>query len=416
MNNLKTLVLLLLFLPEVHGQTVLSLQDCYNRAIENYPLIKQRYLIERTRTLSIENASRAALPNVMLGGQATYQSEVTQIPGDMPGVKPLSRDQYRVFGEISQTLYHGGLVNQHKATEEINANIEQQKLDVDLYQIKNRINDLYFGILLLQEQASQSELVRQDLNAALKKTEAAIVNGTALKSAGDVLRAEVLLVDQRVIEMQSAERAYRDILALFINQTIDDETQLTKPVFTRTIGSIDRPELKLFEAQKKSAEANYSLFQARKKPRVELYIQGGYGRPGLNMLENSFTLYGLGGLRFSWLLSGYYTTRNEKEIFTLRQQSIDIQKEAFLFNTDLSIRQHESEIAKYRRLMDVDDQIISLRKNIRETAAVQLEQGVITSTDFIREVNAEDQAKKNRLLHEIQWLTAEARYQFSFGQ
>lgn len=407
---------MLLLFPEAHGQGRLTLEDCYDRAEQNYPVIRHRDLIEKTKELSLENASRESLPQISFGGQATYQSEVTQIPIEMPGIEPLSKDQYRVFGEISQTLYHGGLVDKQKASEAMNASIEQQKIGVELYQLRNRINELYFGILLLQEQASQGELLRQDLTAALKKTEASILNGTALKTAADVLRAELLRVDQRLIEMESSQSAYRDVLALFINESINDKTQLEKPSFSLTSGSVDRPELSLFEMQKKSLEVSHSLRLARKRPRVELFVQGGYGRPGLNMLENSFSFYGLGGLRFSWRLSGYYTSGNEREILGLRQQSIDVQRETFLFNTGASVRQHEREIARFRRLMDVDDQIIALRKSIRETAAVQLEKGVITSTDFIQEINAEDQAKQNRVLHEIQWLMAQAKYQFSSGQ
>lgn len=416
MNKLKTFVLLLLLIPEVHGQAVLTLEDCYERARHNYPLVSERDLIEKTKLLTLENISKGSLPHVSFGAQATYQSDVTQIPLDIPGVEPLSKDQYRVFGEISQTLYGGGLIHKKKEIQTLSAELGQQEVTVDLYQLRSRINDLYFGILLLQEQVLQSALVKEELNAVLKKTQVAIENGTALRSAADVLQAELLRVDQRIIEMESAEKTYRDILGLFIHETINDDTQLAKPSFSLTSEPIGRPELDLFDIQKKSLEANYGSQLALRKPRFELFVQGGYGRPGLNMLDNSFDFYGLGGLRFSWVLSSAYTSRNDRETFTLRQQSVDVKKQTFLFNTGLSLRQHESDISKYRRLIEVDDRIISLRKNVRETAAVQLEEGVITSTDFIQEVNAEDQAKQNRVLHEIQWLMAQAGYQFTSGQ
>ena len=161
---------------------------------------------------------------------------------------------------------------------------------------------------------------------------------------------------------------------------------------------------------------NQALLSASKKPRVELFLQGGYGRPGLNMLENEFNLYYLGGIRFSWQLSGLYTFRGEKELLNIRRQSVGIQRETFLFNTGLTTNQYQVEIAKLHRLIEVDDEIISLRTKVRQTAAVQLEEGVITSTDFIREVNAEDQAKQNRVLHETQLLLAAAKYQFTTGQ
>ena len=411
-----TLIFIFSFTPFVHSQTLLSIATCYARAEANYPLIRQRALIEKTRSYSIENTAKGNLPQIALAGQATYQSEVTQIPLDLPGVQPLSKDQYRIFGEISQYLYHGGLVKEQRKTEEVNARVENQKLDVELYQLRNRVNELFFGILLLQEQIVQSGLVKQDLASGLKKIEANILQGTALRSASDVLQAELLRMDQRIIEQETAERSFREILGIFIDQPLDAGVVLEKPELTLSGDSTQRPELGLFDFQKQSIEMNRSLLSARRKPRVEFFLQGGYGRPGLNMLENSFNFYYLGGIRFNWLLSGYYTFGKEKEILTLRQQSLEVQKQTFLFNIRLTLNQHAREIEKLQRLVAVDDEIISLRTRVQKTASAQLEQGVISAADYIREVNATDQAKQNRSLHETQLLMARATYQFTQGQ
>ncbi len=158
-----------------------------------------------------------------------------------------------------------------------------------------------------------------------------------------------------------------------------------------------------------------NLLSASQRPGVELFLQGGYGRPGLNMLENSFRPYYLGGVRFTWRLSNLYTYRNEKEILNIRRQTLDAQEETFVFNTELTLSQHQVEIQKLQQLIRADEEIIALRRRVRETAAVQLEQGVITATDFVREVNAEDQAQQNRVLHETQLLLAQAKYQFASG-
>ncbi|MEX2234792.1 MAG: TolC family protein [Cyclobacteriaceae bacterium] len=416
MKSLISLLLIPLLTLQAWSQAALTLQECYERAETNYPLIRQRELLEQTKNLSIENVLKGYLPQITIGGQGTYQSEVTQIPVEMPGVEPLSNDQYRIFGEVSQTLYHGGLVSQQRKMEEVNAAIEERKLAVDLYQLKNRINELFFGILFLQAQTVQSELIKDDINAGLKRTEAAIANGTAIRSGADVLRAELLRIEQRIIEMQSSENTYREILGIFIKAKVDETTLLQKPQFNTAPSTISRPELALFDAQKQSIEINNALLSARRRPRMELFVQGGYGRPGLNMLENSFNFYYLGGIRFSWLLSGYYTFRREKEVLNLRQRSLDVQKETFLFNTGLTINQHDAEVAKLRRLIEVDDEIIALRSRVRQTAEIQLEEGVITPTDFMREVNAEDQAKQNLALHETQLMMSQAKYQFASGQ
>lgn len=416
MKTFTTLVLILAFAHTTMAQTALTLEECYERALANYPLIRERGLIHQTLHHSVENASKGSLPRISFGGQASYQSEVTEIPVEMPGIEPLNKDQYRVFSEISQPIYQGGLVRQQKLLENTKAMVDEQKLDVALYEIKGRINELFFGIILLQDQGIQSGLVRKDLVSGLRKVEAAIANGTAIPSGADMLRAEILSVDQRILEIRSAERSYREALGLFTGLNADSTMKLIKPVFSNAALDINRPELKLFEYQKQNIESNRALVSAMKKPRLELFLQGGFGRPGLNMLENEFNFYYLGGIRFSWSLSALYTSKTENQIFNLRQQSLDVQKATFLFNTGVTLNQQEEEITKFQRLILIDNEIIALRRQVRQTAEAQLEEGVITSSDFIREVNAEDQAIQNRALHETQMLLAQAKHQFTAGQ
>jgi outer membrane protein TolC len=415
MTRVLMLLCFLSVVPMARGQAALTLSDCYSAAEANYPLIRQRDLIARTKSFSIENASKDYLPEVTLGGQATYQSQVTQIPFEAASV-PLSKDQYRVFGEVSQNLYHGGLTGQRKLMEGVTGEVEEQKLEVELYQIRQRVNDMFFGVLLVQEQIRQTDLIRGDLLSALKKVEASIANGTAIPSSADVLRAELLRVDQRTIEMESMSESYRRTLGLFMNQTIDAATKFVKPSFDDLPSAVNRPELRLFDTQKRALEVNEAILSAGKKPHVDAFVQAGYGRPGLNMLKNDFSFYYVGGVRFRWTLSAYYTHHNERQILNLRRQSLDVQKETFLFNTGLALEQHQTEISKLQRMIEVDGQIIALRSKVSTTAAVQLEEGVISSTDFVREVNAEDQAKQDRVFHETQLLLAKAKYQYTSGQ
>lgn len=409
-------VLLAISLSACFAQGSLTLEQCYALAESNYPLLKQRQLIDLASRYSIENAARGSLPQIVVGGQATYQSDVTRIPFEMPGVEPLSKDQYRVFADISQTLYHGGLVEDQKRMEELNGRTETEKLKADLYAVRARINDLFFGILFMQKQMALTSLKKADLDAALKKVEASVTNGTAIRSSASALKAEMLRVEQRVIEILASADAYREMLGQFIGQPVTNDTRLATPVVGGLTESIDRPEMKVFESQKLVLEANKSLLAARRKPKVELFLQGGYGRPGLNMLDNRFDLYYVGGFRLSWLLSGQYTLKQEKQIIDIRQESLGAQKETFVFNTTLQMNQHASDIGKIRRLLEVDREIIALRTQVRETAEVQLEEGVITSSDFIREVNSEDEARQNLALHEVELLLAQARYRFTSGQ
>jgi outer membrane protein TolC len=410
------LLTLVFFVPLMAaGQDTLTVERCYALAESNYPLVAQRELIRQTKDLSLENAAKGYLPQISIGGQATYQSDVTRIPFNVPDVEPLSKDQYRVYAEAAQSLYHGGVIRWQERIEEINAATEAQRLEVEIYQLRDRINDLFFGIMLLQEQIAQSELVKQDLETALRKVEGSIRYGTALKSAADVLKAESLRVDQKIIELESTGQSLREILGVFIGRPIEKSTVLEKPQRTITEEVVNRPELSLFQRQRQGIEASRGMLSARKKPKIELFVQGGYGRPALNMLENTFDTYYIGGLRFQWQLSGYYTFRREKQILDLRQESLGVQQETFLFNINLASRQHRAEIAKLQRLLAVDDEIIALRMQVQQTASAQLEQGVIPATDYIREVNAADQAKQNRALHEAQLLVAQAKYRFTNG-
>ena len=398
------------------AQETLTLQDCYALAEMNYPLYSQEAVIEETATTTIGNVLKANLPQLTIGGQATYQSEVTRVPVEMPGVEPLSKDQYKVFAELSQTVFHGGVTGQLKKAEESRAGVERRELEVELYQVKSKINDLFFGVLLAVEQVRQAILLRNDISAALGRAEASIRNGILIPSAADVLRAELLQVQQRIIELQSAEENYRNTLSSFINRPVSSETVLQKPVFGSPTEEVRRPELALFDAQEVHANINESLMVAGLKPRLDLFAQGGYGRPGLNVLENEFDTYYLGGIRFRWQLSGYYTLKSERQIFRLRKNALDIRRQTFIFNNRQAAQQQNSEVARLRNTIVLDDEIILLRTRIKQAASVQLDQGVITASDFVREVIAEDQARQHRALHEIQLLHAQAKLQFTNGQ
>lgn len=415
---MKTQLLLLLLACSgaVHAQS-LTIETCYSLATENYPLVKQRELLAKSNEYTLQNLSKGYLPQLTVAGQATYQSEVTQIPISLPGmdIPTLSKDQYKFYGEVNQTLFDGGVIKQQKLTQQSNLEVEQQKLEVELYKIKERINQLFFGLLLVDEQIRQTELLKQDINLGLKKTEAAIANGTAFKSNADVLRAELLNADQRTTELKAARSAYAEMLGLFINRPLDASVTVEKPKTFTVSSDINRPEITLYESQNKTIDAQYKLLAARNLPKLNLFVQGGYGRPALNMLSNDFEAYYIGGVRLNWSLSGLYTLKKDKALLDLNRKTIAVQKETFLFNTNYSLRQQSAEVNKYTELLTSDNDIIALRTSVKQTASVQLENGVITSNDYLREVNAEDKARQNKIVHEIQLLMAQYAQQTTTG-
>lgn len=412
----KLLLLLLLATGALQAQS-LTIETCYALAAENYPLVKQRELLTKSNEYTLQNLSKGYLPQLTLAGQATYQSEVTQIPISVPGmnVPVLSKDQYKFYGEVNQTLFDGGVIKQQKLAQQSNLEVEQQKLEVELYKIKERVNQLFFGILLVDEQIRQTELLKQDINLGLKKTEAAIANGTAFKSSADVLKAELLNADQRTTELNAARTAYAEMLGLFINRPLDATVTLERPKALFVSSEINRPEITLYESQTKIIDAQYKMLTARNLPKLNLFVQGGYGRPALNMLSNDFEAYYIGGVRLNWSLSGLYTLRKDKALLDLNRKTIAVQKETFLFNTNYTLRQQSAEVNKYTELLTSDYDIIALRTRVKQTASAQLENGVITSNDYLREVNAEDKARQNKIVHEIQLLMAQYAQQNTTG-
>ena len=422
MRKLPLIVLLNLLLsaPGLLAQS-LTIDQCYEMARKNYPLIKQKELLIKSMEFTIANAQSGYLPQVGIYGQATYQSDVTKVPiagiPGLPSIDPLSKDQYKIYGELNQTIFDGGVIKNQTAVQSANTLVEQQKVEVELYKIKDRINQIFFGVLLMDAQVIQVNLLKEDLKTSLAKTESAIRNGTAFKTNADILLAELLKSDQRIIEMRAARKGYLDMLGYFINQSLGEATLLEKPVdilFEKT-SPVKRPELTLYQFQSDLLGAQYKANTTRNAPKLGFFVQGGYGRPGLNVLKNEFDTYYLGGFRMSWMLSGFYNSNRDKQLLDVNSQVVNSQKEVFLFNTNLTLTQQSQEVNKLQDLITVDNQIIALRTRIKDTSKSQHENGVISTSDFLRELNAEDAAKQNLLLHQVQLMLAQYNYQTTTG-
>ena len=402
------------------AQTTLTLPEAQDQARQHYPLLRQRDLIRQTTALSLDNLSKGFLPQISLNGQATYQSAVTEVKIPVPGVSvdPLNKDQYKLLADISQLIYDGGLTRKQKEVQQLNEAAEQQKLEVELYKLRDRINQVFLGILFLDEQIRQVQLVMTDLDNGIRRVEAQVNNGVAFRSSLNVLRAERLKADQRLIELQATRKGFLDVLGIFIQQDLPETTRLVPPQEQRwqPDAPLQRPELGLFEAQHKLYGSQAGLIDARNKPKASLFWQGGYGRPGLNFLNNEFDFFYTTGLRLNWSLGGLYTRKKEKKIVAISQQSVDLQKETFLLNTHTQLKQQSSEISKLRQLVETDKEIISLREKVKEAAKAQLENGVITANDYLREVNAEDQSRQALITHQVQLLQAQINYQTISGQ
>lgn len=404
MKNLKYFFLLLFGFTS--AQERISLEECYRLAKENYPLIKKQELIKKSEEYNIENALRGYLPQINIVGQATYQNDVTQFPIKLPNitVDPLSKDQYKAYADVSQTIYDGGMIRNQKKAAEIQSEIQTQQTEIELDKLKERINQLYFGILLTDDQLAQLQLTQTDIYKGIKKAEAQLQNGVIFKSNLDALKAEAVKTDQRGIELKAMKESYLQMLSYFIKKNIDSNTVFKTPEKALMTETNNRSELKLFDAQKNLIETQKKMLSAKNSPKLGAFFQGGYGKPGFNMLKNEFDLFYIVGARLSIPISGFYTKKNDMELLKNQAQDIDIQKENFLFNLNFTEIQQKTELEKIQNLIQKDDELIALRKSIKKASLAQLENGVINTNDYLRDVNAEEQAILAKINHEIQYL------------
>ncbi len=412
--ELKLLIILIGFLPiDARAQQMLTLDSCINMAEQNYPMIQKMNLIATSGEYTVENVGKGKLPRLVIAGQASYQSDVTSLPGGMG--PQISKDQYKLYGEINQPLTDWSAINRRQRIAEIGGDIERQDLSIQLYQVKERVSQLYFSILLLNRQLLQTGLTLDQLKGGLYILDQGVKNGIVLKSEADLLRAEMLALEQKEIEIRSSIDGFLLMLGRFINQEIASPAHLKDPEIDHVSTEIARPELDLFSAQLRANKLQGELISADNIPKLSLFLQSGIGRPALNFLSNDLEFYYIGGLRLSWNLASLYTSGNQKEVVLINEQMIESRRETFLFNTRMTLDKQSTAIEQAESLLEKDEAIIQLRENIRETARQQLENGVITATEYKDAVIQESKARYNLEVHKIELLQAKKEYQLTTG-
>lgn len=398
----------------------LTLDEANQLARDNYPALQQKGLIGQTASLSIENLNKGYLPQFTVSGQATYQSNVTQVSVPIPGIKiePLSKDQYKLLADVSQRVFDGGTIKNQDKVQQLSAEADQQKIEVQLYALKQQVNQLFLGVLYLDAEKQQVALAEDNINVGIKNVESQVLNGTSFRSNLDLLKAELLKTQQNMIELDATKKGMVQTLELFINKSLPDDVVFVTPDTTQVNfeNNISRPEIKLYTDQSNLFEQQKKLIQSKNLPRASLFFEGGYGRPGLDMLKNEFDFFYIGGIRLNWSLSGLYTRKRENQLVDINKRTVDIQKETFLLNTKAQLKQQQSDIEKLKQLIASDNDIIALRAQVTNAAKAQLQNGVISANDFLKEVNDENQARQSLITHKIQLLQAQINYQTILGK
>lgn len=411
-------ILFLVVALNANAQQSMTLEACYALALNNYPLAKQTELLEQKTAFESNSLNKGKLPKIDLNAQATYQSEVTQLPIQLPNVtiNPLNKDQYRATLDVNQLLYNGGAIDANTKLKEAQTKTQQQQVAVNLYQLKTRINQLYFSILLLQEKENILLSKQEQLLSKVKEVQSGVKFGAMLPSSEKVLEAENLKIKQQLAEI-SADRTklFQNLSSLTFTK-IATNTKLEKPSAPIDFAQQNnRPELKLFDLQSQQVEASTSLLSKNNLPKVNAFGQAGYGNPGLNMLNNSFQPFYLVGIKAGWNVFDWNKTKNEKQALAVSKEIINSEKETFQLNTEMQVQEFENEINKQDELLKTDIEIIQLRTDVLKSSDAQLKNGVITSSEYIVEFTNLFEAKTNQKVHEIQLALAKINYQVIKG-
>lgn len=403
------ILLFIVLLNSLDAYSQITIEQCYQLAKENYPSIKQYNLIKQSEQYNLANASKGYLPQITLTGKATYQSEVTKMPipsNLLQGVNidPLSKDQYQLLLDVSQSIWDGGAIQSQKVVTRLSSDVQVKQTDVELYALKDRVNQLFFSILLFDEQLALNKTMSNDLQIQAEKIGKYIEGGIGTSADLDLIQVNLLTLKQQSIELRKNREAFIQMLSAVVGKTIDASLAMPNVSNIEFSSEVNRPELDLFNAQIRLAEGKRTMIQSKNMPRFNFFVQGGYGRPGLNMLKNEFQPFYVGGIRLAWNLGNLYTRKGEMRLLENQESQIEVQRHLFLYNTNQQQLKIRNEIDKYMSLMADDDEVIRLRGNIRKSSEAKTELGTLSVADMMRDINAEQQARQNKALHKAQML------------
>ena len=393
-----------------------SLEECQQAAERNYPLIKQYGLIEKTTELTVANIQKGWLPQVSASAQATLQNDVTAFPSQMQAMyktmgidmEGLKKDQYRVGIDVQQTVFDGGAIKSQKEIARQQGEVQYAQNEVNLYNVRKRVNEMYFGLLLIDEQIKLNQDLQDLLATNEKKLASMLKGGTAAESDYLNVKAERLNVVQQATSLQAQRQALVRMLSAFcgIDVIKIKAPPLSPPLDGR--GAAARPELRAIDAQLRLTDIQEKALDALLMPKLGVFAQGFYGYPGYNMFEDmmsrKFSLNGMIGARLTWNIGGLYTRKNDKAKLNAQRSMFTVQRETFLYNNNLEQIQQNENIERYRKLMAEDEEIISLRSSIRKAAESKLSHGIIDVNDLVKEINAENSARVQQSVHEIEML------------
>ncbi|XVJ66360.1 MAG: TolC family protein [Lacibacter sp.] len=398
-----------------HAQQAITLQDLIQKAEQNYPATSQKEYVKALGNQNERIFDMSLYPQVNVTGQATYQSEVSKfnIPGS--GFPILPKDNYNIGIDLRFPLTEFAVVKTKKQLEQARTNLGINQLDVELQRIRERVTNV-FGNILLQQENKRILLIRiADLEAQRKKVAVGVTNGAILKSNQLVFESEILTAEQRISDIDAAVLSLTQELSILTGSVINPDNIFQLPATDTLQKAINRPEFLAFQSQKDILSLQKEVLKKENKPKLFVFSQGFYGRPGYNFLNTDLRLYGLAGVGISWNINNTVIQKSREKTIEINKQIVDRQKETFNLNLQTALTQKETEINKYETIISKDREIVIKRKEIMKSVASQLENGAITSTEYLTELNAQNSAELNLVLHKVQQAIAKTQYNILTG-
>ena len=404
----KSIVVILLMFLTFSAKAQITLEQLQEQARANYPAIRKYGLVEQSRDFTLSNVAKGNLPQVLFQGKTSYQSSVTRLPIDVGkfGIdyEGLSRDQYNTSVTISQVIYDGGKIAAEKKIARAQADVQNEQINVMMYGIRESVNRLFFSILLIDEQLLHNILLQDDLRLVQKNVEAMITGGVANQSDADLVSVELIRARQQEEMLHTFRRTYLSMLSTFIGTPIDASVKLRKPTEALFPTANNRPELSSYNAQQRLLDLQQSSLDVSLRPRVDIFLQGGVGNPGLNMFKNGWDAYYKVGATVSWNIGALYRRKNDTQLIDMERQQVNVNRETFLFNIRIQEQQLKGQIENIRSQIAHDDEIIRLRENIRRASEKRVESGIETVNEMLRDINAVSEARQQRAIHEVELL------------
>lgn len=412
----------------------LELLKCHELAVNSFPIAERTDLLTAASEIRQKRLNANYLPQVQINGQLSYQSDVTKVDVVVPSfyipppidmeVSPApletpfpAKDQYKFTMDVYQVIYDGGITGKQKKIDLTSYDLEKQQVEVELHMLKENVNQVFFNIIIIQENEKLLEVLIKELQNKLKDVQAAVNNGIALSSDADVLHAEIIRVEQQLDESRIQKESFIRILGELISQDLPPQIVLNLPEDQVNTAAYEpqRPELQMYEMQRLMLDESKDLITSTWMPKLSGFGQLGYGNPGLNFLEDKWTPYYIVGARLKWQVWNWNQNKKDKQILGLRQDIVDKNQETFDKNLHIEVEQHLGDMRKYEQLILKDRQVITLRQNIARTASSQLDNGVITSSDYVSRLNEEAQAMLNLEIHRVKLAKARIDYLTTLG-